>query len=190
MNANKFRLLRVFFLMNFSQNHDVAVKMYEDAYEILKDHEKYKDDYFYNHMVDNYQNAILFLGQGYQSLEQNDKTMKFLQEGLEYDLKQGKKLNIAKSKNAIGSLLRDMKKYEEAEKMLLEALDLKKEAGIAETDRTMLASYMEFVNLYNMSEEVEKADKYFSLIESKFSDFVGRNAQVRNFFEQIRKHLN
>ena len=161
----------------------------EDAV-ILKDYEKHQDNYFYNQMVDNYQNTILFLGEAYKGLEQYDKAMLFLQEGLDYDLKQGHTLNIAKSKTAIGGLLRDMKKFEEAEKMLLEALQLKKDAGIPGNDRTMLSTYLEFVNLYNATKDGEKAEIYMSIIENTFGDFVGRNQHVQQFFKQIRDRLN
>jgi tetratricopeptide (TPR) repeat protein len=178
------------FLMNIAQDPDAAMKIYEEAYEILKNYDQHENDYFYDRMVENYQNIILFLGEGYQNLKQYDKAMEFLQKSLEYDIKQGNKVNIGKSKTSIARLLKDMKKYDEAEKVLFEALNLKKEAGIAENDRTMFVTYLGFVNLYNDSNQIEKATKYISIIESTFSDLVSRNPSLQELFQTIHDKLN
>jgi tetratricopeptide (TPR) repeat protein len=145
-----------FFVMTKTTEPAKCVALFSEARSLMKDFASYKNDVFYQHAYQEYQQSIFFLGQVHTNLGQNDQALPYLEESLASDVAEGIAINIAKSMTAIGKVLVSMGRYDEAEHYLIESLEKRRSAGVPSGDTSIFNSLLPIVELFARTGNKEK----------------------------------
>ncbi|MEX2681114.1 MAG: tetratricopeptide repeat protein [Candidatus Sigynarchaeota archaeon] len=159
-----------------------GIAMLEAARAFLKrkDEPGFADATCIDQMEHVYQQNMFFLGQRYSSSDMFEKAIPLLQEGLEYDEKEGNKLNIAKSKSSLASAYVSMRQYDKAEPLLVDSLQLRKEVG-----GDPVPALLMLVQMYMEKGDRDGAGKYLPELKSRLGSAVDRNPGLRQLMAAI-----
>jgi hypothetical protein len=179
-----------FFMMNFTRESAKTIAVLEEAYGIVKDHEAFKPYIFHETIFHEYLSVIFYLGQVCRTAGQYDKALTYLQEGLIHDKAEGDILNISKSLNAIGSVLVKLNRLDEAEPMLLDALDKKQKAGIAEGHPTLYLALIGLLELYTKKGNKTSAAQYKQRLLTSYGNIVSQNQEAQGVMKAADQLLS